>query len=320
MKADAKPAVPKIAQFIKRSTAAGDRLALVAQYSLREIGESAAEAVPALIDSFPRFYFGAFDNIEYRRALPITLMAIAPRDPRVKSLLDKGVLDEDGGVRVHSAWQLWQLGVKTSEVKDVWIKALREKDAVVRERVGIISAHLAQKSPELLSIALTALKDPEAQVRCATISMLSEGNFHGREVLNAYLKALSDSHWYVRVGACECLGKMERQAVNSIPQLKKALEDKEMMVGVAAARAIYKIDRGAAPSLVDLLTKALTDSDHNTRCAAATGLGELGVAARSALPALRKALYDEWVRENAVEAIAKIEGNEKGTRKGDKKR
>jgi HEAT repeat protein len=306
---DAKDAVPNIVRFIKRSTPADDRLALVAQYALRDIGANAATAVPDLIDSFPPFFFGRFNNIQYRRDLPITLVAIAPKDPKVKSLLRKGLQDQEAGVRVHSAWKLWELGERAPELKEIWSKAQGDEDAVVRGRVGIITAWLARGSPELLPLALAALKDPERDVRRETMDMLVEGNFTQGEVMDAYVERLADSDWYVRTTACEGLGKMGGKAAKAIPQLKNTLQDKEMFVRVRGAQALYALDPNMVRTAVEVLTEGLTHSSNNVRSAAAKGLGQLGPAAHSALPALRRALHDDWrdVRKDAAEAIAKIE-------------
>ena len=317
---DAKEAVPNIVRFIKRSTPADDRLAHVAQHALRDIGENAAAAVPDLIDSFPPFFFGRFNNIQYRRDLPITLVAIAPKDPRVKDLLRKGLHDQEAGVRVHSAWKLWQLGERAPELKEIWSKAQRDDDAVVRGRVGIITAWLARESPELLPLALVALKDPDRHVRRETMDILVEGNFTQPEIMDAYVERLTDSDESVRAKACRGFGKMGKQAVQAIPQLKRALADKDMMVRVYGARALYAVDPNATRMVVDVLTEGLADSDNFVRSAAAKGLGQLGPAARSALPALRRALADEWsdVRKEAAEAIAKSRRSHRDNLRGTK--
>jgi HEAT repeat protein len=305
---DAKEAVPAIRRFVRRSTPDLD-LALAAQYALQDIGENAAAAVPDLVESFPRFYFGSIDDPQYRGALPLTLIAIAPSDPKVRELLRKGLQDEEGRVRVHAAWALWRLGVKTAEVKEVWRKAQGDDEAFVRLRVGVITARLARESLEVLPLALAALKDSDEGVRRETIDMLVKGAFEQAEVMQAFRERLDDSDWYVRATACEGLGKMGARAAEAVPQVKAALDDQVTMVRVYAARALYAIDPCSARIVVDCLVHALSDPDSDVRDEAATGLGKVGPAARSALPALRRALDDEWsnVRKAAAEAVSKIE-------------
>src|SRR5262245_33687309 len=82
----------------------------------------------------------------YRRSIPRTLLAIAPKDPQVKTVLLKGIKDEEAGVRVCSAWALWQLGIRTPNLKEVWSKAQRDDDPVVRKIVGVLTARLARES------------------------------------------------------------------------------------------------------------------------------------------------------------------------------
>ena len=60
-----------------------------------------------------------------------------------------------------------------------------------------------------------------------------------------------------------------------------------------------------------LLTKALSDSREHIRINAASALGDIGSAAKSALPALRKASQDEApnAATAAKDAIEEIQGS-----------
>jgi hypothetical protein len=112
--------------------------------------------------------------------------------------------------------------------------------------------------------------------------------------MDAYVERLIDLDEYVRIKACKGLGKMGEKAARFVPQLKKTLQDKDLSVRVWAARALYAIDQSTAPSLVDVLTEGLTHSSNDVRAYAIAGLQELGPIARPAMPALRRALQDEW--------------------------
>jgi HEAT repeat protein len=73
---------------------------------------------------------------------------------------------------------------------------------------------------------------------------------------------------------------------------------------------LYKIDR-QADKILPMLIKALQDADEVRRWIAADCLGEIGPAAREAIPALREALQKEFrstlVRTSVELALQKIE-------------
>jgi HEAT repeat protein len=76
----------------------------------------------------------------------------------------------------------------------------------------------------------------------------------------------------------------------------------------AALVLLVAVGRGEEDADVRSLLAELRSPDSITRARAASDLGELGPAARSAVPALVKRLGDEdsWVRSRAAEAIGKI--------------
>jgi len=125
-----------------------------------------------------------------------------------------------------------------------------------------------------------------------------------------------------------------------VPALVKALGDKDRSVMLAAARALAELGHGeksvaalvgmlkaggpadpqtAAEALGDLgdaaraavpaLKEALKDKDQFLREAAAAALGDIGLGAKAAVPALETALKDteEVVREAAAESLKKIQ-------------
>jgi hypothetical protein len=270
------------------------------------LGENATAALPALIESFDQT--SLLNITYYRRAIPGTMIEITPKDPQVKTLLRKGIKDKDDGVRVFSAWALWTQGGRDSELKEVWSQALKNDDPDVREAVGVVTATLGRDSPELLPLAATALKDSEMCVRRRTIQILVGGKLTQPEVRDAFIDRLTDSNEWVRAFACTGLGQMKEKAIKALPELKQTLQDKEFYVRVSAARAMFAIDPTTGPSVIEVLIEGLTAKDSSVRRSAAKGLGELGPAARPALPALRHALVDERreVREHAAEAIKRL--------------
>jgi HEAT repeat protein len=98
------------------------------------------------------------------------------------------------------------------------------------------------------------------------------------------------------------------------------MKDRDVVKRARAAQALWKID-GKMDEALPVLIAALNEHDllqpgaYYTRvprtgaAAAAWALGEMGPAAKSALPALRQAakLGDPSLRQNALMAIGRIE-------------
>jgi len=77
-------------------------------------------------------------------------------------------------------------------------------------------------------------------------------------------------------------------------------------IGVSAAEALWRI-RGDRESLERLIA-ALASRNHPAQRTAAKALGEIGPAAKAALPALQDLLKheDKFVRQAATEAVRQI--------------
>ena len=151
------------------------------------------------------------------------------------------------------------------------------------------------------------------------------------------LPALHDSDPRVRSSAAGALGALGRDGIPAISPLYEACRDADMYVRGEALHSLCEIagsfwnDKQAAAwplleSGVPTLIALLDDPWWSARCSAMSVLKELGSAATTALPRLRKLLTDdkpnltahpeEWgleteirlLRESATEAIEAISG------------
>ncbi len=304
---EAKVAIPHLIKMLRRDSGDFDAGG-GAQYVLRRIGKDAEIAIPILIESSARFYFGAFDDPHYRQMLPVTLTAISPNNPMVRKYLRNSLKDENEGVCVTAAYELWNLGERIPEIRMAFTRAQNAEDPNSRSLLAVKAVFLAQTAPEFLSFALARLNDPSEHVRSNTIVALNAGNFLQPEAVEAYRRRLADDDWYIRCCACNGLEKMGRHAIAAVPSLKKCLQDKDGFVRVSCARAIYKIDPSTTPLAVKALSDALGVSGNDIRETAANELAEIGPAAIEALPALDISTrdYSRSIRQAAERAIQKI--------------
>jgi HEAT repeat protein len=136
----------------------------------------------------------------------------------------------------------------------------------------------------------TALHDGDESVRTQAVrAVLQVGPQPASEVA-ALSDALQDELDVVRFHAAIALGNVGREAQPALPALiHAALWDEDPAVRVGAALALWKIDR-KGPLVIPALMKALDDANELICWIAADWLGQLGPAAREAVPALRQAL------------------------------
>jgi HEAT repeat protein len=106
----------------------------------------------------------------------------------------------------------------------------------------------------------------------------------------------------VRARAVQALVAFDRHAV---PALTGALSDKEFRVRASAAEALVKM---GPDHVVPAMIGALYSAEVGVRANAAAVLGAFGPAAKSAVPALARALGDPnlRVKELAGEALNRI--------------
>jgi HEAT repeat protein len=109
--------------------------------------------------------------------------------------------------------------------------------------------------------------------------------------------------------ATQILGKLGENGRIALPQLERLLQNQDILVRVRAAGAIWKLDQRA--SVLPVLLEGLQDeSIHrgSVKKYAAEALGDMGPAAKEAVPLLKTMLTDgqSGLRQAAAEALEKI--------------
>src|SRR5262249_5970492 len=136
-----------------------------------------------------------------------------------------------------------------------------------------------------------ALHDGDDGVRAEAVrALLRAGPQPGTEV-GALIDALHNEVDVVRFHAAIALGDFGSAGRPAVPALIHAsLWDEEPAVRLGAAMALWKIDDHRDPLALHVLTGALGDANELICWVAAEWLGQMGPAAREAVPALRQAL------------------------------
>jgi hypothetical protein len=175
--------------------------------------------------------------------------------------------------------------------------------------VRAIGAFGEDAGPAVADIA-TALADPDVQVRLAANWALSQIGPKAAAALPALGKALSDSNPRVRGLAALALKAMGPSAAPDVPELIVALSDPVVYVRAPVADALGAIGSAARMAVHPLAERLLAKDEQAglVLSSIATALGDIGLEAKDALPALQQALKMHRGGAAAQEAILRIEG------------
>jgi hypothetical protein len=200
-----------------------------------------------------------------------------------------------------------------------WLRTLGSPDGEARGEaifaLGVIGPDQAEVVPGLARILV---EDPDAEARHqAALAMLKMGPA-ARAAVPELARALADEEPAVRMNAAVALARLGAEGRPAVPALIEAVERKgnrtnlgtfSFTIQEMAARARGRASAGSTAG-VTVLTRALKAArSAQVRRGLARALGEVGPAARPAVPQLQALLRDETseVRETAAEALKKIE-------------
>ena len=199
--------------------------------------------------------------------------------------------------------------------------------------VGVLLVYLIALGCSRVPELVTQMENPDVEVRRAAVHDLARLDPPPSSAISALEVALDDSDSEVRRTATITLGNMGAEAESAIPALTRLFEHEEFATRFAAALAVQRIDptnTGFQPVLIETLEagevgtivavgemgadgawaiphleELLKHRDPNARILAAQSLGQIGPAAETAEPALRRAASDSnaGVREAATQAL-----------------
>jgi HEAT repeat protein len=167
------------------------------------------------------------------------------------------------------------------------------------DALGNLGAGAKDATPTLAEL-LTPDNSPI--VRAHAAHALMQIGVDAASAAPALAKAISDPDFHVQRMAIAALERIHPDPKVVIEALGKALADSDPSVRIAALHTLTEYSDAAVP----VLGKALENKD--TRYWSALALGELGVQAKGAVPALAAALADERpeVRRELLIALARV--------------
>jgi HEAT repeat protein len=246
--------------------------------------------------------------------------------PRLIGLLKS----RDPHLRGGAAYALGRIGPFAREALLPLTALLSDEKANIRPRAAeAIDRMSGPEAKEAVPALTAALKDAvehlagdeEArQLRTHLARALGKVGPEARPAVAPLGKLLEDRNVYGRTAAAEALGLIGPDARAAGPALTARLQDSDSTVRIQAALALFRVEQSpkAVPVLVGIFDN---DKKPRARIQAAQALGDIGPAAKEAVPSLREAALNDTtqgvmgrfeVRRAAQEALKKIDPNAVG--------
>jgi HEAT repeat protein len=203
------------------------------------------------------------------------------------------------------------------DAADALRQALGAPTARVRAAAAEVLAELGAQGAVARPALVAALADKNDWVRWYAVEALGNMGAEASSAVDALAALLKHSDALTRRRAIEALGRIGPPASSAAAALEKARQhDPDEAVRKAAAVALYQVHlveqaekaKLRAVTQVRELVRNLASGDQFTAVAAAKKLGEWGVTADSAVPALALALRYKRavVREAAAQALGSM--------------
>lgn len=249
------------------------------------------------------------DSVDVRRGAALYLFEADMSNPQFAGAFTITLTDSDPTIRHLGLTALARMPnelVVKSAPKLAALLRRPDETAANRAQVARKLADLPDAAAAILpTVKRSAHDDPDANVRKACLYAVSKLAGAG-EAVTLYSESLaSDQDAGVRRVAAARLEKLGPQASTAAPRLAAALGDVNQDVRATARDALIAIGSTA----VDPIVGQLASGDANTRQQALFALGQLGSAAKRALPQIKKLLADAdaSTRELAEEVLRHLE-------------
>jgi HEAT repeat protein/S1-C subfamily serine protease len=223
--------------------------------------------------------------------------------PDLIQLLKK---ESDAGVRRQALEALNKIGPPEKKDLKLLSSGLSDTNAEVRSYAATAVGKLGRDGRLYLTDLLKVKKDSEASVRQAMLHSLGQvGRYDKETVMDALKDGLKDTDRDVRVTAAESVVTLGPSA-KDIPLLIDCLKHQDVEVQTAGARALWNLGPEAKEAVGPLVETLKTSKDDQVRAAVVTTLGQIGDAARPAVPAILETLKVKDIRGKAMVALGKI--------------
>ncbi len=266
--------------------------------AIRSLTQLDAAAVPALVEALQKqdsFYTRNFDS--FGAHLPGFVLKLAPAP---EPSLD---------VRRAAARQLGELGSSARAAIPALCNALKDPDRVVRGYAYTTLNQLSAKPEDIINGLVGALHSPDPDIRVFAAGELGLFVPESKSAILDLTGALEDTDTSVRLNVVHTLGLMGSSAKAASPTLAKMLNDPLVEIRFNVATTLWQIDQSRIPEVVPVLVEILKSDDDSLVATCIRSLGDIGPAAKAAIPSLEKLATRTEVnlRRMATEALIRID-------------
>jgi HEAT repeat protein len=299
---------------------------------LEVLGPRGVAAVPALCDLLE-------DKDSYVRRAAARSLYIGPGAKAAVPALTRALRDAHRGTREMAALALGRIGPEAAPAVPALMELLKDEDANVQCRAAQGLGGIGPKARAAIPILLRVLESKDQFASASAAFALGDIGANAERVVPALIRTLQHEGMSARVAAAAGLGKYGEQAKAAIPALIDVLKrDDCWLVLERASDALKGLGPPAVETATTALIEALKDQSKKVRrttafslgmvdaegksvpdlirvlqedaeagYAAARALGAMGPRAKSAVPALVKALENKSIHREAAEALQKID-------------
>ncbi len=305
---------------------------------IRALGRIGPDARPGL------GIIGKFVNTGGRRqermASAAALARIVPGNPMALNLLAGSLKNPKPDVRRSAVEGFGEVGPLAAPAMKAILPLLDDKDRGVKRATIIACGKIGPAAKGAAEKIAQGLPDKNDGVSLRAVEVLAQ---MGKASLPEVMKHFASNDKRSRCRAAETIEKMGVEARSVIPELIAGLGDPDGWFSGACARALGAMGKDAAPAadrlatcfealkrnqnprsdfvralgqigassnavIASLAETATSVKSRNSRLAAVQSLGDLGASAKPAVPALQRALWDDFipVRKAAADALASI--------------
>jgi HEAT repeat protein len=315
------PAIPALMRVLDE----GGNRAVSAAAAVQGMKNAAAPAVPALVSAYHHEKISLPVLLSAIQALGPAAAVAAPELINVLRLSDKEIAQrssrhpaQSGGslpiepnkIRYEVIKDLGSVGTASPDVVPALMNLLRGEDVNMRSRALEALEQIGPRGAIASGDLIRIIKDPheEGIIRRGAVSVLGGIGTASPDAVPAIVEAVHDGNALVRAGAAMALGKIGPVAPDVVPALVEALRDGNADVRLQAVIALKPVGPGAAIATAGLV-RILRDPHErsNTRTWAAVALGNIGPAAREAVPALLSVRDERELTPEVENALKKIQ-------------
>ncbi len=268
--------------------------------------------MPRVVISF-RWTFGALLSFSWVCA------AALGQDPGIAEWVEQ-LKSSDSAAQVEAAQSLGTLGTSAGSAVPALLDSLNSPDAEVRAAVTLALAATKPQDAAAIERLIERLSDDSPRVRATAAYAWDKSAMRSKATVEALIQAALDSDAVVRREVRDALRTINAPREMTLSLWAKTLEDADPQVVIPAMMTLAELGKDAVPSLrealrnestaywaahvaTDLgpdaaeltpeLVEVLKHEDPECRMQALVALGEIGDAAKSAVPAIIELLESD---------------------------